>query len=121
MIEKLFDETFAHETEDYRTLWYGYLEVALSDELIEQLTTIIKSDLAEPKTKRTVNHWIFYFKMQNDDALGEKVRQSLMVREDTGDFVVNFNMSDFSFVTQYDEVEAFMERFLLRLKTNKIR
>lgn len=115
-MKKIGDETFAHETGDYRTLWYGYIDQDVNDQLIQKLVTIIANDSAMPVQRRTVNHWIFYFKDQNEDALGEQVRQSIMIRQDINEFAVNFNLSDFSFVTKFNKVIQFKADLLSELK-----
>lgn len=52
-------------------------------------------------------HWVFYSGTQAGDAIGDKVRSSIMVRRRDNKFDVHYNMSDFQFVTVFDVATNF--------------
>ncbi|MGX7417853.1 hypothetical protein ACWOFR_03505 [Carnobacterium gallinarum] len=115
-MKKLFDETFTHEDGASRTIWYGYLQDELNEIVLDELTEIVKSDLKEETADNTITSWIFYFEAKNEDAIGDSVRQSIMIREKEQAYSVNVNMSDFGFVTKFDELSKVKE--LLEFKLN---
>ena len=109
-MEKLFDETNEYNSNYYRTIWYGYIDISgnLNKELVNTLVSIIKNDLAENVDKSlAASHWVFYTKDVSEDAIEEKVRPSIMIRESQGVFVSNDYMSDFDFVTAFDKINKF--------------
>lgn len=85
-------------------------------ELEHEIVSKIKGDLeyvSENEIEST--SWIFYSEVQSDDAIGDKVRASFMVRELKGNFVAIYNMSDFDFVTAYESLEEFKSNVLAAL------
>lgn len=115
-MKQLYDETHGEIGDYNRTLWYTYLEGEYDSKLIEKLVNIIKTDLAAELEKvPSATNWVFYTETQEDDAIGDKVRASLMVRERDGLFVANYNMSDYDFVIAYDRLEAFKLDLLAEL------
>ncbi|MBC1376761.1 hypothetical protein HCB45_11840 [Listeria sp. FSL L7-0091] len=102
-MKKLFDETNEFENKYYRTIWYGYIENEFEPELSAMIKQLIQSDLAEKMANPIeATHWVFYSGTQAGDAIGDKVRSSIMVRRRDNEFVVHYNMSDFQFVTVFD-------------------
>lgn len=117
-MEKLFDENNEFEGKYYRTVWYGYIDEDLNDTIMEEITAIIKTDLTQPPAPTPVEtSWVFYGAAQTDDAIGDKVRTSLMVRERNGKYAANYNISDFDFVTAFDIFEGFKMRLLKKLNS----
>ncbi|EAD0740631.1 TPA: hypothetical protein ACHVX6_002904 [Listeria monocytogenes] len=110
-MKKLFDETNEFEAKYYRTIWYGYINNEFAPELSDEIKQLIKRDLAE-KTANPIEatHWVFYNETQAGDAIGDKVRSSIMVRYREEKFVVHYNVSDFQFVTVFDVVTAFKDQ-----------
>ncbi|EUJ23421.1 hypothetical protein HB852_12540 [Listeria grandensis] len=115
-MKKLFDETHEHESEFYRTVWYGYVEGDLDEALLETIVSTVQSDLAQKlENPSTATHWVFYSGTTNKDAIDDAVRSSLMIREWNGNFVTNYNMSDFEFVTALDRINDYRGKLEQRL------
>lgn len=110
-MKKLFDETNEFEEKYYRTIWYGYIENEFAPELSDEIKQLVQNDLAE-KTANPIEatHWVFYNETQAGDAIGDKVRSSIMVRHRDNKFVVHYNVSDFQFVTVFDATTAFKDQ-----------
>jgi len=126
-LKKLFDETHKHnEADSSRTIWYLFEEVdnsihyifsepdeyggrmisscdysILADSLKCMITDDLKSAFGE---KSTETHWIFYSSRIDDDAIGDKVRFSILVRLKNGRYSCNINVSDYIFATSFDEI-----------------
>ncbi|EFR99842.1 hypothetical protein [Listeria seeligeri] len=110
-MKKLFDETNGFEERYFRTIWYGYITNDFDLTLTEELKQMIQADLAiETENPITATHWVFYSETQADDAIGDKVRSSIMIRHRDNEFTVNYNVSDFQFVTAFDLAAAFKEQ-----------
>ncbi|WP_430535063.1 hypothetical protein [Listeria rocourtiae] len=109
-MEKLFDETHESEARYYRTIWYGYFEGDLDVALQDTIVATVQNDLAQKQENPpTATHWVFYSGETNRDAVDASVRASFMVRYRDGEFVSNYNMSDFNFVIAFDSIMAFKE------------
>lgn len=126
-MKRLFDETFEHNEADFsRTIWYLFEEgdnsihyifsepdeyggrmISSSDYSIlsDSLKWLIDDDLKNTfERKPTETHWIFYSSRVNDDAIGDKVRFSILVRLKNGRYSCNINVNDYIFVTSFDEI-----------------
>lgn len=119
-MEKLFDETNEFESKYYRTVWYGYFNNEFNEEFVKELAGVIKNDMVLNNEADTVEatQWIFYSGSVSEDAIGDKVRSSLMVRNKNNNFIVHYNMSDFEFAAFYDIINGFSQD--LRAVLNKI-
>lgn len=104
-MKQLFDETYSEN----RTLWYGYFSTLEQADLIDKLTKIIHLDL-ESSQKVHATSWIFYSEVKQTDALEEDVRSSIMVHYVEGQYYVHYNMSDFEFVTQREQIEEWLTK-----------
>ncbi|MBC1450513.1 hypothetical protein HB804_13630 [Listeria welshimeri] len=91
--------------------WYGYIDNEFAPELSDEIKQLIQSDVTE-KTANPIEatHWVFYSETQAGDAIGDKVRSSIMVRHRDNKFVVHYNVSDFQFVTVFDVAIAFKDQ-----------
>lgn len=126
-MKRLFDETFEHKEEhSSRTIWYLFEEddnsinyifsepdeyggrmIIPSDYsiLAKYLKGLIEDDLKNVFEKKpTETNWIFYTSRVNDDAIGDKVRFSILVRLKNGRYSCNINVNDYIFVTSFDEI-----------------
>ena len=118
-MEKLFDENNEFDELYYRTIWYGYIEGGLNDNLVKIIENKIRLDLSIPMENEPVaTHWIFYNGTKSSDAIGEEVRNSIMVRLKEGMYIVNLSISDFSFVTEIDIVREFTGKLELKLNAS---
>ena len=121
-MKKLFDETYVYN----RTIWYLFEEgdnsihyifsepdeyggrmIISSDYtmLTDSLKSLITDDLNNTFEKKpTETHWIFYSSRVDDDAIGDKVRFSILVRLKNGRYSCNINVSDYIFTTSLDEI-----------------
>lgn len=119
-MKKIFDEQHPHEEAIYRTIWYSETSKELTQSLQKEICTQVEKDLLIPLEKGNyLTHWIFYFDERSEDALGEQVRSSLMIREQGGIYTLNYNMSDFEFVTQLEAVNSFKQELEIRLSEIK--
>lgn len=129
-MEKLFDETYTSEDgkEASRNIWYGYAEMSvdgeyekilsLNDHLMDDFCKIIKNNLSETTTPEpTETNWYFYGSVTSKNAIGDKIRPSIMVREKDGVFVVNCNISDHDFALNIDNILTFKTDFEKRLES----
>ncbi|EOL50416.1 hypothetical protein [Enterococcus caccae] len=104
-MKQLFDETYSEN----RTLWYAYFKDIKQIDLIETISQIIQTDLQNSEDVSATS-WIFYREELQKDALEEKIRSSIMVRFVDGRYYVQYNMSDFEFVTQREVIANWLER-----------
>lgn len=125
-MEILFDETFP--TNDgkrtSRNIWYGYANISvdgeygkdikLGDDFMDTLCQTIKKDLSSGDAATETN-WYFYGDAIAQDAIGDSVRSTIMVRERDGEFVTNFNISDHDFALSIDAILSFKKDFERRL------
>ena len=73
--------------------------------LAKSLKDLIDDDLKNTFEKKpTETNWIFYTSRVNDDAIGDKVRFSILVRLKNGRYSCNINVNDYIFVTSFDEI-----------------
>lgn len=116
-MEKLFDETFSPDSKGCRTIWYGYFNGDLNDDLANEFINLIHKDLKTPPEGYDIasTNWVFYNEKVSKDAIGDAVRSSLMVRHLDGTYIANFNMTDYQFVTAYDVMESFKETLVEKL------
>ena len=116
-IEPLFDEQFKSESHHVRTLWYGYFETLTDEDVLLEITSIVKNDLVSSIQQGIpITSWIFYRENLQGDALEEQVRSSLMIKAlEKGEFLVHYNMSDFEFVAQLDELTPQLARIKEKL------
>ncbi len=121
-MKRLFDETYG----DSRTIWYLFEEGDKSihyifnepDEyggrmishndysiLADSLIGLIADDLKNTLEKKPAEtHWIFYSSRVDDDAIGDKVRFSILVKLKNGRYSCNINISDYLFATSFEEI-----------------
>ncbi|ALS01998.1 hypothetical protein ATZ33_11575 [Enterococcus silesiacus] len=110
-MKQLFDETYSEN----RTLWYAYFNDIEQPDLIETIGRIIQKDL-QKSTDVLATSWIFYREELQKDALEEEVRSSIMVRFVDGQYFVQYNMSDFEFVTQREAIASWLRRLKEKLE-----
>lgn len=121
-MKKLFDETYEYN----RTIWYlseeddnsvNYIfsepneyggRVIIPSNysiLVDSLKGLMDDDLKDNIEKEKMEtHWIFYSSRIDDDAIGDKVRFSILVRLKEGIYSCNINVSDYLFSTSFDEI-----------------
>jgi hypothetical protein len=121
-LKKLFDETYEYN----RTIWYlleednNFINYIFSEPneyggrvitpsdysiLVDSLKGLMDDDLKENVEKEKMEtHWIFYSSRIDDDAIGDKVRFSILVRLKEGIYSCNINVSDYLFSTSFDEI-----------------
>jgi len=127
-MEILFDETFASEDGKHtsRSIWYGYADMSVdgvygketrfSEELMDILCEIVMNDLSKSVSNPpTETNWYFYGDAVAQDAIGDKIRPTIMVRERAGGFVTNFNISDLDFAVNIDTILLFKTELEKRL------
>lgn len=117
-MEKLFDETFACEDIACRNIWYGYIEfyrdgeygkeIILDERLSNNICATVQGNLSEDmKPIPTQTNWYLYGKTTAEDAIGDHVRPTIMIREKAGSFSTHINISDHDFAVNLDAVLAF--------------
>lgn len=106
----MFDETYSKN----RTLWYGYFKDLKQTELIGNIRKTIQTDLQTSAGDIDATSWVFYREDLQKDALDEQIRSSIMVCFADGQYHVQYNMSDFEFVTQGMTIS----KWLKELKNN---
>ena len=125
-MEKLFDETYEFSPIVCRNIWYGYLElytdgeygqqIILDENLTNTICAAVKRNLAEDLTPvPTMTNWFFYGSSVAPDAIGENIRPTIMIREQSGEFITNFNISDHDFAVNIDTILSFKALFEKRL------
>ena len=127
----LFDETFTSTDgkQTSRNIWYGYAEISvdgeygknieLTNNLMDSLCEIIKNDLSKNTSDTpTETNWYFYGSTVTQDAIGDKIRPTIMVREKSGEFITNFNISDHDFAVNIDAILLFKQDFEKRLASH---
>jgi hypothetical protein len=124
----LFDETYASNDgkQSSRNIWYGYADItvdgeygkviSLNEDLMARLCEIVKNDLSKNKPQTpTETNWYFYGDAVTQDAIGDNIRPTIMVREKSGEFITNFNISDHDFAVNIDAILSFKKDFEKRL------
>ena len=127
----LFDETFTSNDgkQKSRNIWYGYADISvegmygksikLTEDFMDQLCEIIKKDLSTNKGNApTETNWYFYGSAVTQDAIGDNIRPTIMVREKSGMFITNFNISDHDFAVNIDAILLFKANLEKRLSSH---
>lgn len=127
----LFDETYTSNDgkRSSRNIWYGYADISvdgeygknikLDEDFMNHLCEIIKNDLAESSANPpTETNWYFYGSAVTQDAIGDKIRPTIMVRERSKKFITNFNISDHDFAVNIDAILLFKTDFEKRLASH---
>ena len=136
-MRKLAEETYEYEEGDWRrTLWFNLSE-ALTKKLfapankwggrdlmlehfsffVEILTAQVYEN-AHEETHATEMQWVFYTPVVMEDAMGDAVRFSIMLRLRNGVYTGSFNMSDYYFASSFDEIEQLKAMILERLNAD---
>ncbi|WP_042458770.1 hypothetical protein [Neobacillus dielmonensis] len=66
----------------------------------------------------TKSNWYFYGRAVTKDAIGDNIRPTIMVREKSGKFTTNFNISDHDFAVNIDAILVFKADFKKRLASH---
>lgn len=125
-MKKLFDETHQYAPQDKRrTIWYraditdgldflfapqeeyGVSFLAPSDyrELAAAVIDCVLSDNALPEAQGvTETHWVFYTERVDGDAIGDKVRFTIMLRVKGSVVACDVMYSDFVFASAFVQV-----------------
>ena len=127
-MNKLYDETYLSEDNSRasRNIWYGYIElykdakygkeIILDESLIDRVSKAIQENLLEgSKPSPTETNWYFYGETITSDAIEDKIRPSIMVREKDGIFIVHCNISDNDFAVNIEKILSFqadLEKYL---------
>ena len=127
----LFDETFTSNDgkRKSRNIWYGYADISvdgmygksikLTEDFMDNLCEIIKNDLSTNAVNApTETNWYFYGSAVTQDAIGDNIRPTIMVRERSDEFITNFNISDHDFAVNIDAILLFKEDFEKRLASH---
>jgi hypothetical protein len=127
----LFDETYTSNDgkRTSRNIWYGYADISvdgmygksikLTEDFMDNLCEIIKNDLSTNAVNApTETNWYFYGSAVTQDAIGENVRPTIMVRERSDEFKTNFNISDHDFAVNIDAILLFKADFEKRLASH---
>ena len=106
----LFDETYTSNDgkRASRNIWYGDADITvegefgkslnLNEDFMNNLCEIIKNDLSKNgANKPTETNWYIYGSGVTQDTIGDNIRPTIMVRERSGEFITNFNISDHDF------------------------
>ncbi|MFS0862056.1 hypothetical protein [Fredinandcohnia sp. 179-A 10B2 NHS] len=127
----LFDETFTSDDgkQSSRNIWYGYADISveseygrtikLTEDFMNTLCEIIKNDLSKNAASRpTETNWYFYGSSVTQDAIGDNIRPTIMVREKSDEFITNFTISDHDFAVNIDAILSFKADFEKRLASH---
>ena len=127
----LFDETFTSNDgkRKSRNIWYGYADISvdgmygksikLTEDFMDNLCEIIKNDLSTNAANApTETNWYFYGSAVTQDAIGDNIRPTIMVRERSDEFITNFNISDHDFAVNIDAILLFKADFEKRLASH---
>ncbi|MDR1553276.1 MAG: hypothetical protein LBS69_07435 [Prevotellaceae bacterium] len=126
----LFDETYTSNDgkRASRNIWYGYADMSVdgeygkvtsfNEDLMCLLCETVKNDLSMNDTNIPIEtNWYFYGNAVTQDAIGNSIRPTVMVRERAGEFITNFNISDHDFAVNIDAILLFKKDFEKRLKS----
>ncbi|XZF77725.1 hypothetical protein ACSBO6_09325 [Bacillus sp. AL-1R] len=127
-MKNLFDETYS-SNENQRTsrnIWYGDADLTvnsdygkimnLNEDFMVTMCEIIKNDLSKnAENKPTETNWYFYGSGVTQEDIGDNIRPTIMVRERSGEFITNFNISDHDFALNIDGILLFKADFEKRL------
>lgn len=127
----LFDETHTlnDENRTSRNIWYGYADISvdgeygkvieLNEDFMDDLCELIKNDLSKNAANApTETNWYFYGSTVTQDAIGDSIRPTIMVRKKSDDFITNFNISDYDFAVNIEAILSFKVDFEKRLASN---
>ena len=127
----LFDETYTSNDgkRTSRNIWYGYADISvdgeygktikLTEDFMDNLCEIIKNDLSKNAANApTETNWYFYGSAVTQDAIGDNIRPTIMVRERSDEFITNFNISDHDFAVNIDAILLFKADFEKRLASH---
>ena len=127
----LFDETFTSNDgkRKSRNIWYGYADISvdgmygksikLTEDFMDNLCETIKNDLSTNAVNApTETNWYFYGSAVTQDAIGDNIRPTIMVRERSDEFITNFNISDHDFAVNIDAILLFKADFEKRLASH---
>jgi hypothetical protein len=127
----LFDETYNSNdgNRTSRNIWYGYADISvdgeygknikLNEDFMDNLCEIIKNDLSKNAANApTETNWYFYGSAVTQDAIGDNIRPTIMVRERSDEFITNFNISDHDFAVNIDAILLFKADFEKRLASH---
>ncbi|MDR0299979.1 MAG: hypothetical protein LBI13_07900 [Streptococcaceae bacterium] len=137
-MKKLGDESYDYREGDLRrTIWYqaeederefdeifgepdpyGGRQVLDKDftEIAEKIKGLVQTDLsAQNDLKASETQWVFYSSLINGDAVGDKVRFTILLREKAGKFDCTINMSDYIFASSFEQVEKLKQAILQEL------
>ena len=127
----LFDETFTSNDgkRKSRNIWYGYADISvdgmygksikLTEDFMDNLCEIIKNDLSTNAVNApTETNWYFYGSAVTQDAIGDNIRPTIMVRERSDEFITNFNISDHDFAVNIDAILLFKADLEKRLASH---
>ena len=127
----LFDETFTSNDgkRKSRNIWYGYADISvdgmygksikLTEDFMDNLCEIIKNDLSTNAVNApTETNWYFYGSAVTQDAIGDNIRPTIMVRERSDEFITNFTISDHDFAVNIDAILLFKADFEKRLASH---
>ncbi|NLM86189.1 MAG: hypothetical protein GX171_05790 [Clostridiales bacterium] len=122
-MKKLYDETHPYaENDNRRSLWYdldqadgldflfgpeeeygvSFLQETDFAQLADTVLTCVKADLALPEAQGvTETHWVFYTQRVDGDAIGDKVRFTIMLRLKGRVVACDVMYSDFIFASDF--------------------
>ena len=73
--------------------------------MADRLKCLITDDLKNAfENKLNETHWIFYSNRVDNDAIGDKVRFTILIRLKNGKYYCNINVSDYIFATSSEEI-----------------
>jgi hypothetical protein len=123
-VKNLYDETYPSDDgkQASRNIWYAdadiYVDgkygkvIGLNESLINNLCEIIKNDLSKNAAHTaTETNWYFYGSDVTLKDIGDNSRATIMVRERSGEFITNFNISDQDFALNIDAILLFKSNF----------
>jgi len=93
--------------------------INLNEDFMDNLCEIIKNDLSTNAVNApTETNWYFYGSAVTQDAIGDNIRPTIMVRERSDEFITNFNISDHDFAVNIDAILLFKADFEKRLASH---
>lgn len=139
-MKRLYDETHPYAENDHRrTLWYqlekedglGFMfgppeEYGVSflvpgdyGKLAEAALSAVRESLDEAQNPvPTETHWILYTHRRDQDAIGDTVRFTIMLRQKGGRFDCDIMYSDFLFASAFDEIIKIKQALLAALRAS---
>ncbi|WP_026572881.1 hypothetical protein [Bacillus sp. UNC438CL73TsuS30] len=127
----LFDETYTSNDgkRTSRNIWYGDANLSvdgefgkvmnLNEDFMALLCEIIKNDISKnAANKPTETNWYIYGSGVTQDAIGDNIIPTIMIREKSNEFITNFNISDHDFAVNIDAILVFKAEFEKRLASH---